>query len=163
MQKLHLYWCNASLSTMPHFQLAKIIFELFMLIAQCASCLIVLPFWYKCMLWHTETWISMLQRIQLSCFLQVFTQPWYAFVESTTYKYVPKNFFTHKEFVIRIPGIGTLRLTLFRLIWRTAYVCFTTGTIFPPLPLTQTHPTPRSTSTHTHTSTQCSIKRAQKQ
>lgn len=57
---------------------------------------------------------------------QVFTQPWYAFVESTTYKYVPKNFFTHKEFVIRVPGIGALRLTLFRLIWRTAYVCFTT-------------------------------------
>ncbi|DBA70321.1 TPA: hypothetical protein ACH3X2_011743 [Trebouxia sp. C0005] len=57
---------------------------------------------------------------------QVFTQPWYAFVETTVYRYCPKNFFTHKEFVIRIPGIGALRLTLFRLIWRTLYVCFTT-------------------------------------
>ena len=59
--------------------------------------------------------------------VQVFTQPWYAFVESTVYRYTPKNFFTHKEFVIRIPGVGALRLTLFRLVWRSLYVCFTTG------------------------------------
>ena len=65
--------------------------------------------------------------MQLMLCRQVFTQPWFAFVESTTYKYIPKSFFTHKEFVIRIPGIGALRLTLFRLIWRTLYVCFTTG------------------------------------
>ncbi|KAL3149470.1 hypothetical protein ABBQ32_002254 [Trebouxia sp. C0010 RCD-2024] len=57
---------------------------------------------------------------------QVFTQPWFAFVESTTYKFVPKSFFTHKVFAIRIPGVGTLRLTLYKLIWRTLYVCFTT-------------------------------------
>lgn len=76
--------------------------------------------------------------------LQVFTQPWYAFVENTTYKYVPKNFFTHKEFVIRVPGIGSLRLTLFRLIWRSLYVCFTTGTLFspPPHPSSFPHPHP---------------------
>lgn len=58
---------------------------------------------------------------------QVFTQPWYAFVEGQVYKRVRKNFFTHKEFVIRIPGIGALRLTLFRLVWRSAYVVFTSG------------------------------------
>ena len=61
--------------------------------------------------------------------MQVFTQPWYAFVETTVYRYCPKNFFTHKEFVIRIPGLVALRLTLFRLIWRTLYVCFTTGVL----------------------------------
>lgn len=43
------------------------------------------------------------------------------------YKRVRKNVFTHKEFVIRIPGVGALRLTLFRLVWRTLYVVFTTG------------------------------------
>lgn len=56
---------------------------------------------------------------------QVYTQPWFAFVEGQTYKRVRKNFFTHKEIVLRIPGIGALRLTLFRLVWRTAYVIFT--------------------------------------
>ncbi len=44
------------------------------------------------------------------------------------YKRVRKNFFTHKEIVLRIPGLGALRLTLFRLVWRTAYVIFTSGT-----------------------------------
>ena len=101
----------------------------FMSTAQVTLCLaVLLCLVQEYSLLHSQE--SMPKKI-CSLFLQVFTQPWYAFVESTTYKYVPKNFFTHKEFVVQLPGVGTLRLTLFRLIWRTLYVCFTTGTPFP--------------------------------
>jgi len=58
--------------------------------------------------------------------LQVLAQPWFAFVENAVYRRFGVTHFTHTEFVVSIQGTPWLRLTLFRLIWRTAYVCLTT-------------------------------------
>lgn len=60
-------------------------------------------------------------------YMQVYTQPWFAFVEKNVYRFSGKSWFTHKEIVIPLPLLGSLRITAFRLIWRTAYVIFTTG------------------------------------
>ena len=54
--------------------------------------------------------------------LQVYTMPWYAFVERSCYRFMGKSWFTHKEIVIPLPLLGSLRITAFRLIWRSAYV-----------------------------------------
>ena len=59
--------------------------------------------------------------------MQVIAQPWFAFVENAVYKKFGKTFFTHAEFVLCIRGTDWVRLTLFRLTWRTFYVCLTTG------------------------------------
>lgn len=57
---------------------------------------------------------------------QVLTQPWFAFVEKTVQAKFGSSHAIHKEFVVRYQGTEMARLTLFRLIWRTLYVCFTT-------------------------------------
>ncbi|MCO5563556.1 hypothetical protein L7F22_017201 [Adiantum nelumboides] len=57
---------------------------------------------------------------------QVFTQPVYAFVENWVKKLCPKSNFINKEHVVTIPKYGPYPLNLFRLIWRTAFVVFTT-------------------------------------
>ena len=57
---------------------------------------------------------------------QVFTQPVFAFVENWTRKSCPKSRFVHREYVIHISIIGALEINLFRLIWRTTFVIFTT-------------------------------------
>ena len=57
----------------------------------------------------------------------MYTQPWYAFIETQVYRISGKTWFTHKEIVIPLPLLGSLRITAFRLIWRSAYVVFTTG------------------------------------
>ncbi len=58
--------------------------------------------------------------------LQVLAQPWFAFVENAVYRRFGETHFTHTELVVSIRGIPWLRLTAFRLIWRTLYVCLTT-------------------------------------
>lgn len=57
---------------------------------------------------------------------QVFSQPLFEFVESWAGNKWPKSNFIHKEYSLRIPLMGTLPLNLFRLIWRTMFVIFTT-------------------------------------
>ncbi|DBA94087.1 TPA: Amino acid permease [Trebouxia sp. C0004] len=57
---------------------------------------------------------------------QVLAQPWFAFVENAVYRRFGRTHFTHTELVVSIRGTPWLRLTLFRLVWRTAYVCLTT-------------------------------------
>ena len=58
--------------------------------------------------------------------LQVLAQPWFAFVENAVYRRFGETHFTHTEFVVSIRGIPWVRLTLFKIIWRTFYVCLTT-------------------------------------
>jgi amino acid permease len=57
---------------------------------------------------------------------QTWTMPWYGFVEQQVLKHIPSNPITHKEFLVPIPFVGVWRLNMFRLGWRTLYVCFTT-------------------------------------
>ncbi|DBB11858.1 TPA: hypothetical protein ACH3X3_006005 [Trebouxia sp. C0006] len=57
---------------------------------------------------------------------QVLAQPWFAFVENAVYRRFGVTHFTHTEFIVSIRGVPWLRLTAFRLIWRTLYVCLTT-------------------------------------
>ena len=61
-----------------------------------------------------------------SCCMQVLTQPWFAFVENTVQAKFGSSHAIHKEFVVSYQGTEMARLTMFRLIWRTLYVCFTT-------------------------------------
>lgn len=58
--------------------------------------------------------------------VQVMTQPLFAFVENTFYNRFGKTVLMHSELQVRICGITWVKLTVFKLVWRTAYVCFTT-------------------------------------
>ncbi|KAK7390992.1 hypothetical protein VNO78_19259 [Psophocarpus tetragonolobus] len=64
---------------------------------------------------------------------QVFTQPVFQLVESWAGERWPQSKFTTKEYRVGIPMVGTYRFNGFRMIWRTAYVIFTTvlATMFP--------------------------------
>ena len=86
------------------------------------SCVLVgfLPFQYCIVFVH-----SVIQQPH-SLDLQVLAQPWFAFVENAVYRRFGETHFTHTELVVSIRGVPWLRLTLFRLVWRTAYVCLTT-------------------------------------
>ena len=42
---------------------------------------------------------------------------------------VSRHWFVHKKLNVKIPGVGVVQLTLFRLVWRTLYVSFTTGSV----------------------------------
>ncbi|XP_065637357.1 amino acid permease 4 isoform X1 [Quercus suber] len=57
---------------------------------------------------------------------QVFCQPIFAFVEKKAAKKWPESGFITKEFPIPIPGLGSFKLNLFRLVWRTMFVMLTT-------------------------------------
>ncbi|RAL49427.1 hypothetical protein DM860_012860 [Cuscuta australis] len=61
---------------------------------------------------------------------QVFTQPVFALAESWSRTRWPHS---PLEYDVRVPLGGNLRLSVFRLVWRTAYVAFTTlvAMIFP--------------------------------
>ncbi|KAK9056619.1 hypothetical protein SSX86_023981 [Deinandra increscens subsp. villosa] len=60
---------------------------------------------------------------------QVFIQPFFAFVECWSNEKWPENKFIRKEYLV----IGKLRVNMFRLTWRSAYVVFATlvAMIFP--------------------------------
>lgn len=61
--------------------------------------------------------------------MQVFCQPLFAFVEKKCAQKWPKNDFITEEYEIPVPFRGTVyKLNLFRLIWRTVFVIFTTVT-----------------------------------
>ncbi|KAF3976211.1 hypothetical protein CMV_000570 [Castanea mollissima] len=57
---------------------------------------------------------------------QVFCQPIFAFVEKKAAQKWPESGFISKEFPIPIPGLGSFKLNLFRLVWRTMFVMLTT-------------------------------------
>lgn len=59
---------------------------------------------------------------------QVYCQPLFAFVENTANRYFPESGFINNNFEIPIPfgGYKPYKLNLFRLVWRTAFVCMTT-------------------------------------
>ncbi|CAK8573810.1 unnamed protein product [Lathyrus sativus] len=64
---------------------------------------------------------------------QVFAQPIYSAVESWCSEKWPQYKFMTKEYNVRIPMAGTWRMNMFKLIWRSTYVVFTTliAMIFP--------------------------------
>ncbi|XP_058773917.1 amino acid permease 6-like [Vicia villosa] len=64
---------------------------------------------------------------------QVFAQPVFSAVESWGSKRCPRSMFMTEEYNVRIPLVGTWRMNMFRLIWRTIYVIITTlvAIIFP--------------------------------
>ncbi|PWA65007.1 amino acid permease 2 [Artemisia annua] len=59
---------------------------------------------------------------------QVYCQPLFAFVENTAAKYFPESKFINNNIEIPIPfgGYKPYKLNMFRLVWRTAFVCMTT-------------------------------------
>ncbi|KAL7206322.1 hypothetical protein ACSBR2_019101 [Camellia fascicularis] len=57
---------------------------------------------------------------------QVFCQPIFGFVESWSSKRWPQSGFIAREYPIAMPFGGTFNCNLFRFVWRTAYVIFTT-------------------------------------
>ncbi|KAH7365767.1 hypothetical protein KP509_18G044600 [Ceratopteris richardii] len=57
---------------------------------------------------------------------QVFTQPIYAFTENLVKTHCPKSQFVNKEHMITVPKFGSYSINLFRLLWRTTFVVFTT-------------------------------------
>ncbi|XP_073223354.1 amino acid permease 6-like [Cicer arietinum] len=64
---------------------------------------------------------------------QVFAQPVFSLVESWGSKRWPESKLMTKEYYVKIPLVGIWRMNMFRLIWRTLYVIFTTlfAMIFP--------------------------------
>ncbi|KAI5401035.1 Amino acid permease 6, variant 2 [Lathyrus oleraceus] len=57
---------------------------------------------------------------------QLFAQPIYSAVESWSSKRWPQRKLITKEYLVRIPLIGTWRMNMFKLIWRTVYVIIIT-------------------------------------
>lgn len=57
---------------------------------------------------------------------QVYCQPLFAFVEKSAAEYFPDNKFLAMEVAFPIPGCKPLKLSVFRLIWRTIFVIITT-------------------------------------
>ena len=57
--------------------------------------------------------------------IQVFTQPIFLLVENWCRKRWPQSTFMAKEHHINILLVGTYRMNMFRVIWRTLYVIFT--------------------------------------
>ena len=57
---------------------------------------------------------------------QVFAQPLFAFVEQTTEEYFPESKLVTKDIHVPIPGCKPYKLNVFRLIWRSMFVCMTT-------------------------------------
>ncbi|CAI9104227.1 OLC1v1002858C2 [Oldenlandia corymbosa var. corymbosa] len=64
---------------------------------------------------------------------QVLCQPVYAFVEEWSKKKWPESEFVTKEYLFDLPWAGISSFSIFRLVWRTAYVVFTVivAMIFP--------------------------------
>ncbi|ERN08780.1 amino acid permease 4 [Amborella trichopoda] len=58
---------------------------------------------------------------------QVYCQPLFAFVEKYAVRKWPKSWFINHEFELRVPFYSkSFSLNLFRLVWRTSFVCMTT-------------------------------------
>ncbi|CAH9064274.1 unnamed protein product [Cuscuta epithymum] len=57
---------------------------------------------------------------------QVYSQPLFAFVEKTAKDWFPETDFINRDFRIAISKRQSIKLNLFRLIWRSVYVVLTT-------------------------------------
>lgn len=57
---------------------------------------------------------------------QVYVQPIFAFVEKQAAERWPDSNLITKEIKIHIPGLRPYHLNLFRLVWRSIFVCITT-------------------------------------
>ncbi|KAJ4700741.1 Amino acid permease [Melia azedarach] len=57
---------------------------------------------------------------------QLYCQPLFQFVEEAASQKFPDSKFIIKDFKVPIPGSGSYKLNLFRLIWRTIFVVITT-------------------------------------
>ncbi|XP_022936040.1 amino acid permease 3-like [Cucurbita moschata] len=57
---------------------------------------------------------------------QVFCQPLFAFIEKFASNRFPDSQFINEDISIPIPGFRSLKLNLFRLVWRTIFVIITT-------------------------------------
>ncbi|CAH9076329.1 unnamed protein product [Cuscuta europaea] len=57
---------------------------------------------------------------------QVYSQPLFAFVEKTAKDWFPETDFINRDFRIAISKRHSIKLNLFRLIWRSTYVVLTT-------------------------------------
>lgn len=57
---------------------------------------------------------------------QVFCQPIYAFVESSASNKWPKIDFINREYKLSLPLVGNLKLSIFKILWRSLFVVFTT-------------------------------------
>ncbi|KAL8482221.1 hypothetical protein ACS0TY_028394 [Phlomoides rotata] len=57
---------------------------------------------------------------------QVYCQPLFAFVEKTASEWYPDSIFIAREVTIPIPGYKPMKLSIFRLIWRSIFVIITT-------------------------------------
>lgn len=58
--------------------------------------------------------------------MQVFSQPFFAFVEFYALKTFPSSSFIRKSYRIPMGRGAVYNLNLFRLVWRSIYVVFTT-------------------------------------
>lgn len=56
---------------------------------------------------------------------QVYAQTFFAFVERHVKSMSPHHMI-HKQHIYHIPGYGIYNMTIFKLLWRTAYVCLIT-------------------------------------
>ena len=57
---------------------------------------------------------------------QVYTQPYFFFIERSLRLRFPKTKFFIFEYTMRLPLLGYFKISPFRLLWRTIYVIFTT-------------------------------------
>ena len=66
------------------------------------------------------------EHVELLASLQVYTQPYFFFMERSLMLRFPKSTFFVYEYTFNVPVFGYLKISPFRLIWRTLYVVFTT-------------------------------------
>ncbi|CAM6088226.1 unnamed protein product [Calypogeia fissa] len=64
--------------------------------------------------------------IQLSAGYQIFTQPFFAIFETWAMKRWPRSQMFQANHTIQLPFWGACSFSIFRLTWRTAYVCLQT-------------------------------------
>lgn len=65
-------------------------------------------------------------KLSLIICLQVFCQPIFGFVEDWSKQKWPESKFITKEYMINLSPLGFFNFSFYRLVWRTAYVVFTT-------------------------------------
>ncbi|KAK9800265.1 hypothetical protein WJX73_010088 [Symbiochloris irregularis] len=75
-------------------------------------------------------WLVMLANLSIVLHLiggyQVWTQPFLALVEDSVNKWFPNVKFLTSAINVPLPGMGNVQISLFRLVWRSVYVCIVT-------------------------------------
>ena len=70
--------------------------------------------------------MCMMLQIHLIGGYQIWTQPFLSMVENSLEIWLPDNKLMHAKISIPVPKMGTLRLPIVRLVWRSIYVCILT-------------------------------------